>query len=242
MSVVEDTKLTVVDSGLPCDTFNFICRARLRVDTAIEHARKATRYFQEAQRPFSWWVSPADQPGDFDEILPRIGLERAETELAMAVDLGRLDAPPEVPGVAVRRVTSEAELMQYASLLAALWTPPDRDVITFYTRGAARLLTEPCPVRCHVTYLDGEAVGTVEMTVAGGVAGLYNISTVERYRGRGIGTLSTVHPLLEAREQGVAVAVLQAAATGVGVYERVGFQRFGEIAEFKPPASWFDDP
>ncbi len=31
MRVIDDRGVVLVDSGLPCDTFNFICRARLEV-------------------------------------------------------------------------------------------------------------------------------------------------------------------------------------------------------------------
>jgi hypothetical protein len=36
MQVLKDAELVIVDSGLPCDTFNLICRARLNSATARE--------------------------------------------------------------------------------------------------------------------------------------------------------------------------------------------------------------
>jgi ribosomal protein S18 acetylase RimI-like enzyme len=94
---------------------------------------------------------------------------------------------------------------------------------------------------CYVARLDGEAVGTVEATEGGGVVGLYNIATLPEYRRRGIGTALTVHPLREATRRGARAAVLQAAADGVGIYQRVGFRSFGTITEYKPPASWLPE-
>ena len=44
----------------------------------------------------------------------------------------------------------------------------------------------------------------------------------------------TAHALLEARRDGISRAVLQASADGLGVYERIGFQKFGRITEYKP--------
>ena len=46
--------LVIADSGLPCDTFNFICRARLDPGSAPEIAASALAYFEERRRPFSW--------------------------------------------------------------------------------------------------------------------------------------------------------------------------------------------
>jgi hypothetical protein len=48
--------LVVADSGLPCDTFNFICRARLDSSAARSAATRAITYFAEQERPFSWWL------------------------------------------------------------------------------------------------------------------------------------------------------------------------------------------
>jgi hypothetical protein len=80
-------ELVLADSGLPCDTFNFICRARLDRAAARAGALDAVSYFTRVERPFSWWVGPADQPTDLGAVLQQIGLQEAETELAMAVTL-----------------------------------------------------------------------------------------------------------------------------------------------------------
>jgi len=75
---------------------------------------------------------------------------------------------------------------------------------------------------------------TAELTVGGGVVGLYGISTLAAYRRRGYGSALTARPLQDAREAGQHIAILQAAPDGVGVYRRLGFQEFGRIREYKP--------
>src|SRR5262245_27005309 len=84
---VQDDDLVIVDSGLPCDTFNVICRARLVAETAEDRVAAAVAYFRAVSRPFSWWVGPADHPANLGEILTMAGLEAPESELAMAADL-----------------------------------------------------------------------------------------------------------------------------------------------------------
>ena len=59
-------------------------------------------------------------------MLESVGLERAETELAMALRLDDLpDRHPEVPGLEVRRVRTTAQLESWANVTASNWTPPD---------------------------------------------------------------------------------------------------------------------
>lgn len=227
--------LVLADSGLPCDTFNFVCRARLAPAAARGAGAGAVAYFAERRRPFSWWVGPADQPPDLGAVLEDLGLERAETELAMALPLDELPtAISTVHGLEVRRVSAPAELEAFARLSAANWTPPDPHVIAFYARTAPVLLDPESPQWLYLGYLEGEPVATAEATVAEGTAGLYNISTRPPWRGRGIGSLMTWRPLQDARANGCDLGVLQAAPEGVNIYRRLGFTAFGGITEFKP--------
>ena len=227
--------LVIADSGLRCDTFNFICRARLDARSASDVAAAAVAYFRECGRPFSWWVGPADRPDDLGRTLEAVGLARAETELAMALPLRELPGQPSpVPGLEVRRVGKPAELDTYAELSAANWTPPDPNVLAFYRLAAAALLRRESPQWLYVGYLEGVPVATAEATVADGTAGLYNISTRPPYRGRGIGSMMTWRPLHDALARGCDLGVLQAAPEGVSIYRRLGFRPFGDITEFKP--------
>jgi ribosomal protein S18 acetylase RimI-like enzyme len=228
-------RLVIADSGLACDTFNFVCRARLESRAASDLAAGAVAYFRERRRPFSWWVGPADRPRNLGRVLEDLGLERDETELAMALPLRELPTDlPTVPGLEIRRVTGPAELEAFGVLSAANWTPPDPHVITFYRLAAGALLDPDAPQWLYLGLLNGEPVATAEATVAEGAAGLYNISTRASYRGRGIGSMMTWRPLQDARVHGCDLGVLQAAPDGVSIYRRLGFRAFGDITEFKP--------
>ena len=227
--------LVIADSGLPCDTFNFVCRARLDSTTAAAAASGAVAYFDERGRPFSWWVGPADRPRDLGAVLQSVGLEPAEGELAMAMSLGELPGKvAAVPGLEVRRVAAPDELETFAALSAANWTPPDPNVLAFYRLGAPALLAGDSPQWLYIGYLEGEPLATAEGTIADGTVGLYNISTRPAYRGRGIGTAMTWRPLRDARAHGCDLGVLQAAPDGIGIYRRLGFRPFGDITEYKP--------
>ena len=234
MTVIDDGQLLLTDAGLPTDTFNLICRARLTTDTAPARIAAALAYFQAVARPFCWWVGPADQPAMLGTLLLKAGLHQAETELAMAVELAALrlaDAPPDLE---IRRVQTAQELADFAQVNAANWSPPDPLAIRYFQQTAPALLAPDGPQWFYVGYLDGQPVAASELTVGGGVVGLYNICTLEAYRRRGFGLALTLQPLLDARAAGHTVAVLQAAAQGVNIYERIGFRAFGGITEYKP--------
>lgn len=237
MQVIDTEDYVLIDSGLPCDTFNLICRARLKPETARQQIRKVVGYFSDVSRPFAWWLSPGDQPSDLADMLHAAGLRQAETEAAMVADLAYLRQPKLSPeGLAIRRVRSANVLQDFAHIMAANWTPPDPEVLRFYELAAPVLLNDEAPLWLYVGYLGETPVATAELAVGGGVVGLYNICTLMEYRRRGIGMALTVQPLLDARAQGYQRAVLQAAAMGLRIYQRLGFETFGSITEFKPLA------
>src|SRR6187397_1707288 len=110
--------VTLVDSGLACDTFNCVLAARLDPKIADAAIETALSHFRAAGRPFSWWVGPADQPPDLGARLEAAGLRPAEAELAMSA---RLDAalatavePP--PELAIDRVRTPAQLADFAAV------------------------------------------------------------------------------------------------------------------------------
>jgi ribosomal protein S18 acetylase RimI-like enzyme len=225
--------LVLVDSGQPCDTFNFACRARLGAD-AGDRVSAALDFFRRTGHPFSWWLGPGATPDHLAEVLVRAGLAAAERELAMGLELARLAAPPAPPGFVVERVRTADQLALLAQLSAANWSPPDPEVMHFYHRASALLLSPESPQWFYLGTLEGRPVATAEVTVGGGVVGLYNVATIPECRGRGIGSVMTSRPLEEARAAGHTQAILQASEAGQNLYARLGFTPFGTITEYKP--------
>lgn len=232
MRAADEMGIVLTDSGLPSDTFNVVCRSRLDARQASECIQTVLAYFHQAGRPFTWWVGPGDRPADLGTLLLNAGLLHVETELAMAADLNALHTCDLTPdGLKIRRVRRFEELQDFTYTIS---DPEDR---RFYDLTASVLLSSDAPQWFYVGYLHGQPVATAEVTLGGGVAGLYNIFTLPDYRRRGIGTAMALRPLLDARECGFRTGVLQASSEGESMYTRIGFQPFGKITEYKPRLS-----
>lgn len=235
MTCRDDLGLQLADSGLPCDTFNIVCHTRLTQDLVPGGIVSILEHFGAAGRPFSWWCGPGDQPRDLDRFLTDAGLAADESEVAMAANLDFLSAEAASPDPTIRiaRVRTADDLERFAGLLAANWDPPDQSVLVFYRAAADLLLTPDCPIRLYLAWSHEQAVGTAEVTVGGGVAGLYNVATATAHRGRGIGSLLVTRPLMEARMDGIDTGILQAASGAQSLYQRLGFRSFGSYTEYK---------
>lgn len=233
--VRRDAQLVVVDSGLPCDTLNLVCRVRLSTADARQRAREVNDIFQATARPYSWWLTPGFTPSELPAILMQLGVVEAESEIAMAADLTILpQAPASVSFLEIARVRTRSELAAFAQVTASNWEPPDPHVLRYYEATAGALLRSDAPQRLYLGRVNRDAVATAEATVGGGVVGLYNISTRPAYRRRGIALAMVRAALAEAVAAGCSTAVLQASTAGAGVYGQLGFRSIGVVTEFKP--------
>jgi predicted GNAT family acetyltransferase len=86
----------------------------------------------------------------------------------------------------------------------------------------------------YVGYVAGRPVAAAELCLAGDVAGLYGVCTLEAERGRGFATALLARLLADTRDAGMRLATLQASAQGRPVYERLGFRPVGRYTEYKP--------
>jgi GNAT superfamily N-acetyltransferase len=81
-------------------------------------------------------------------------------------------------------------------------------------------------------WLDGQPVATGTVWRSGSTAGLYNIATLDRLRGRGIGYAVTATLMELARQRGCDRAVLHSSPDGLPVYERLGFVEVCEVPQY----------
>lgn len=185
--------------------------------------------------PFLWWVFPSSRPHDLASRLAARGLVADAPWRGMTVATDRLIAPPPVTGLEIRRVTGEPDFERYLETFGPILAPSEA-FRTVFARGARGIGFGQDAAEVHFLGLvDGEPVGTASLLTAGGAAGIYNVTTVERARRRGIGAALTATAVAVGRERGMEVATLQASTMGRPVYERLGFRFVSDLLPYRSP-------
>jgi ribosomal protein S18 acetylase RimI-like enzyme len=107
-------------------------------------------------------------------------------------------------------------------------------VLCYYRNVAEAALYAECPIRLFIGYESAKPVATAEVTFGCGAAGIYSVATLEDYRRRGFATAIVSHALSAAKHEGLGLAFLQSSERNAGIYERLGFETYGLITEYKP--------
>ena len=158
-----------------------------------------------------------ESDGGLIEELERRGYRLTETTRAMALSL--YDRRVKTPEADV----ADATWSQYLRHLREFGVPDD-------------LLAgvDPQAFRVLAARLDGEVVATGLALDHRGDCGIYNVSTLEPARRRGLATALTAGMLQAAALRGCTTASLQATPIAESVYTAAGFRDLGRILEHVP--------
>jgi GNAT superfamily N-acetyltransferase len=183
--------------------------------------------------PFIWWVMPSARPADLDDRLTSRGFVADDAWPGMAVATDAIVPPLAFEGLEIRRVSNEADYAAYLGVFTPILSPSEA-FSAFFDAGARRIgFADAVPEEHFLGLVDDEPVATASLITAGGAAGIYNVTTIERMRGRGIGAAMTVAAVHHGHERGLRLATLQASTMGRPVYERLGFRHVCDLIPYR---------
>jgi ribosomal protein S18 acetylase RimI-like enzyme len=161
---------------------------------------------------FAAWVHETDEAmrGDLEQ--RGYAIDEATRAMGLALDALRLPRP-------------EVELAppSWSEYLRILGVPPG--LLAGADESAFHVL---------VARADGASVATAMAFDCDGDCGIYNVTTLERARRRGLGTALTALLAHDVRARGCRTASLQSTAIAERVYAAVGFRDLGRFLEYGP--------
>ena len=221
-------------TNIPISLFNSVMDARLateQVDVAIQCILADAK---ARNVPILWWIGPSTQPADLGKYLEKYDFSLDDEGPGMAVDLANMNESLPAPSdVSIQIAQDEVAWQQWIRTMAiGFEVPASAD---FVVKGWQDFLciADPKTTMAYLGFLNGKPVATSLLFLAAGVAGIYAVATVPEARRKGIGTLLTRYPLIQARSKGYKIGILQSSGMGRGVYRSLGFQEYCEIVSYR---------
>jgi GNAT superfamily N-acetyltransferase len=225
--------LTWFLSGVPDPFLNVVLCTQLPPEGAGEIIDETLAHFRSRQiERLSWWAETDTSRMDLDRLLGTRGLTFKEGGTGMAADLMGLHKELSLPaGLTIKLVEDKAALKQWIHVASIGFGIPENGERRFL--GLFADLGYEGSVRSYLALLNGQPVGTSQLFLSAGVAGIYNVTCLPEARHQGIGAALTLTALLEARQLGYRISILQASHLGYTVYLRLGFQDYGKLNTYQ---------
>jgi ribosomal protein S18 acetylase RimI-like enzyme len=225
--------LTWLVTDLPDHFMNLVVCNQLPSEGANDLIENALIHFRSLNiRKLSWLTHAEMSPSSINKLLLAHGLKfRDSFATEMAVDLSLVpDDLPTHPDLRIVTVDDEAALRQWIHIASIGFNISEEFEKVWHdifvdTISDARFQT-------YLAFLNGKPVATSQLFLSEGVAGIYNVTCIPEARGQGIGSAITLAPLLEARQMGYRIGMLQASQKGYNIYRRLGFQDFGKLSVY----------
>jgi N-acetylglutamate synthase len=138
-------------------------------------------------------------------------------------------SPREV-SVKVRRVSGDDREVFSAALAAGFGVPQH-----VFTEVASPAVMAAAGMTAYLAEDEGTAVATGTAAVFQDCVGVFNISTLPLFRGRGYARAVTGRILREGRSRGARTAYLHATEAGLRLYESMGFSAVEQWTTFSVP-------
>jgi GNAT superfamily N-acetyltransferase len=205
--------------------FNRVVTAQLDEDKADGCIQTVISAFRRRRAAITWLTGPSSLPDDLGTRLEANGFSRYDDWTGMVHDLTNLDPPDSARAdIEIRQVSDDVSHHQWIDVVCRSFALPRRACRTLDEYFSHPSSKDSSAWHRSVGYQDGSPVAATTLFVHDGVAGIYLVSTVPGFRGKGFGSAMTLAALRQARDLGCSMAVLQATATAEQMYTRLGFQ------------------
>lgn len=220
---------TIVNSGLHSEIFNYVLDCDFTVSDARHKITEISNYFKNKSLPFSWWVSPYDNPESLAVLLKENGYQSAENFMGIYLDLDSWNSPLLVaPKLKIVRAQDKLTLQDFGLVGAN-----DESNFKTYFSWISEVLTDDDPIEYYVGYVNGKPVVRGSTCYYAGVAGLYCITTSSDEQMKGYGKAMQQYQLSRAKALGYQVAILQVSPRCLSLYRRLDYKECGVFQEFK---------
>ncbi|MGH7860182.1 MAG: GNAT family N-acetyltransferase [Candidatus Binatia bacterium] len=211
--------MVLVRMGVPISFFNvaYVSRPLADPGAAIE---QAIAYFDAHSLPFHVRMREGvDEAAEQQALAHGLPLQMTQSGMCLAPIP---DAPAPPADLRIEVVSDPESFGAYVETMAAGFGLPLDIARQVFPSGR---WADVAGATWYLGYVDGEPATTSALVLGPqGVAGVYNVATLDRFRRRGLGEAMTWRAIQDGKRAGARIATLQASDMGLPIYERMGFR------------------
>ncbi len=227
--------MVLFDTGSRFRGLNGVLKARLTEDSMERRVRDAQTFFKKRKRQWKWYVDPETTPRRLGDYLVRKGFVPDWALPCMATGLGKVRRGPLPEGLRILRVDDLVTLKTCVNTLDKAFTTPEDPESEPLWDDLFMSLGIGSTKQWFLGLLNDKPVAASLLFLHEGLATVWMAGTVEKARGRGIGTAMTREALVLAKKLGYGFAVIQASKMGLPIYEKMGFKEYSKIKTYNSP-------
>lgn len=214
--ILEDHNFLAIKSPARIPLINMVW-----AEATVENIKIAKNFF--ADKPFSWLLTQ-EQP---DIHLLQSGFKGPDPSPEMLIDLTNYISPNLDPAIKIIEVKTKSELYQWAQVASETFELNTYDLIDFF-----KPLIDVCKDIPYLALYNDEPAATSLVYCSKETAGIYAMSTLTKFRRKGLGTAAVNACLEIAKNKKMKNAVLYASAIGKFLYENIGFKTVHVLKEY----------
>jgi ribosomal protein S18 acetylase RimI-like enzyme len=210
---------------------NYVYKTRLTDENVDKRLDEILQQIGQHTTHIDWPVYRTCTPSNLGEKLVERGLttSRLPWMLAELKDLPDVQSPDQA--FHIEFVTDENMLAVWRDVSAAGFGMDSAQI--FYDAYGRHGFNPDGDVLHYIGYLGSQPVTSSTILFAGGIAGLYDVSTPPEYRQRGFGTAITQASLKVAQERSYRYACVLASTMGRSIYQKLGCSVQVDIPEYR---------
>lgn len=205
--------------------FNGVLRMRASRREQAAMLGQLLEYFHSNHLPFFWADYPPGSTPGLEQYLVSHGVLQVARDMP-AMQRGLREMPsfrlPEQ--VEITEVHSLQDQIDWLEVHMLGFGEPEETRADFQQHLNHSLGESPSDWRHFLARWQGEPCAISTLLCAPRAAGIYHVTTLPAYRGRGLGRALTLAAMQTGREQGFATAVLFASPDGYPLYKKLGFE------------------
>lgn len=231
--IFQSQSIAAMSTGIPVADLNWVWNEMPLESEDTGNIANIIKFYKQQNLPFWWWVYPSGQGNESRNFFESKGLKYLTAIPCLAIDLTLLPAARLSESEArVILVQNQKDLSLWEKLSFAGFEFADNSAISYHRFVASFDINEQSPQKLFLAYLDGLPVASSMLFINRDTAGIYFVSTLPAYRGKGIGLALTNYTMLYAKKLGLNLCVLQASELGLNMYMRAGFNKYCDADVF----------